>query len=267
MVSLCKLLDGKNFCNLPLIKTGTREEWGYIIEGRLRKQEQSVPYDLDEYPVDPLLEMVEKTPRVREYTPLARAAADVLAGLNPRDEDLGVIFGAVELVAFLHTRYASKKVVELLQDTTFLSQRSTPRIHNALLYALACMQRPGDYLRKDLLMNYLAPVLSGGDQTTEKDKTKMLGFSVPAFAGIAMGSKGLPGRKLVLFLRGVIQAEKRTQTQVCISPAILALYSGRKNRNKITREIKDRLKREGDSDALLSRLKKAIAHTEYLQYF
>jgi hypothetical protein len=231
-------------------------DWDQWLDARLHGRDRLAPYDPDEHPADLFIELIERhAERVRTWQELATAAAEILKRMDPLGEAERALLGAVEIIAHLHSLLPAEEVCDWIQREVFLFDRRLPRLHRALLYALACMQERGKPLARPLLERYLRPL--AGEEGEWR-----YAFMVPAFAGVALGSKELPRDELVAFLRHVVEADKACCRRLNIAPAALTLFVER-DRPDTQWALWQALSTERDGMVLWERLRQALDHTRH----
>ncbi|MBM4032903.1 MAG: hypothetical protein FJ291_14100 [Planctomycetes bacterium] len=249
--------DREGAWDLEALEKLEASDWHGWLDARLHGRDRLAPCDPDEHPADLFIGLIEKDPhRVRHWAALAEAATRVLEAMDPLAEDELAVSGAIEIVAHMHSPLAADCVCDWIDREVFIRGRPLPRLHSALLYALACMQEQGKPLQHQLLVRYLR------DAPTD-ETGRRYPFMVPAFAGLAMGSRELPGAELVAFLRRVLEAEKHVGRPINIAPAALALFVERESPETVE-DIWDITTKEADASTLWERLRQALAHTRHV---
>ncbi len=240
--------------------------WRNWLDSRLRGRDTRYSYDEDEHPVDIVLDMIPEFPRGEAaQSHLAFAVADLLKNASPETEDLLVLSGLIELAANLPARPAGKTVVQWIRDRVFLDRRKppVPALHEALLYALAAMQRRGSPFHLEVARPFLRKPSTG--ITDETRLRQAAGTMTAAFAVHAMAAGTVPRKELRNYVAHILEIEQRLPAGargVPIAPAVLALFTepARPIREK-QREIWNALP-ETAREQCWERLRRAVRHTD-----
>lgn len=224
--------------NAEVLKTYEPGFWQAWINARLRGEDPWIPYARDEYPdiaFDIFVRFAAEAPSLG--IPLAacrQGAADFLVSLSwdaSAGEPADLLKNALYLAGKLRARTpeAIALLRDLLTQEKLLARDDWPlELHRGALYALGAMQQRGHREDAALWRKWLQPWDGAGAQHRYV-------FLPAAFAGLAMCHAEVPTDELRQLLALYDQAQGG-DTQMKITPAILALWVDRESESDVVRE-------------------------------